>query len=546
MTIIRSLEQSSEGPEARVVKRYHTSTALPGDYKGLLKEHGESMQTLLFQDGAGNTLSEEQMSAILPKIAESISKLENTEAQEILPGITQSITKLKNGGNLVITTMTRQIEDQEQEEHPVIHVDDLENSKLYLVNDSRGELYYVEDITEESEQSSHYSSHTNNNEYQTISKIKSNGNSGIRDSTAQEILSTMFGGNDVQEMREIDEEWNERSYDYEIPCRRSGYSKDAFKTPYMVEEPGGTLPRVKVASNENYQTSHQTAASGAMMNYYDSSMVQNYSQTLQGIYGGDDTHSVTTVSLPTADKGSRTIERYIIDGEIIEYPLAPPPIFLPPLPICIQTGSNYSLVKVDETPKPLNQPLRVRTPETPIYETMTTVKTSIEPLPPPRSKPKPKPKLTQTEVQESHIQFDEVQEEKCIRFDKVIKEEKPDVEESRYSYDESDVVIRGSYTENNADGNQMALVRRKGQSLSEYLLSRLKHVENVDIQQKIAVKHNSDDFHGNPRHLNADGLAYDGNFNTVHEKVDLFIKGNPRNHECGVANLRIEINIYFK
>ncbi|KAL4229947.1 hypothetical protein ACF0H5_010338 [Mactra antiquata] len=445
MTVIQSAEHSAEMPENRVVQKYHTSSILPADQSSgaIMKAHGESVQNVILQDDNGNPVSEEDLAAMLPKIAESISKMENSNAEEILPGITQSITKLKNGGNLVITTMTRKLDEEEsgssgrgspEPEHPVLNVDDLENSKIFLVQDSKGELFYVEDVTSETQESAYFSSrHTsesisesgNSPIFDRISKIQSVGKSGINDSTAQEILGNMYGDSDIREITENEEEWSERTYEYELP-KKGNYSKDAFKTSYMVEEPGDTMPRMKSATTtEKHESSYK--ATGGSPWIYDGGMSQSYSQVTQGVFG-EDTNSVSAVSTQNAASSPvKTIERYTIEAEATDYPLVPPPpMFLPTPPMVVQTDTpQFSLVKVDVTPRkkdegvlakiePPPPPKPVEPEERLIYKTVATIHTPDKlPAPPPSPKPHKKYKIiaskaTEEEEQETHMRFDEI------------------------------------------------------------------------------------------------------------------------------------------
>lgn len=443
MTVIQSAERSAEMPENRVVQKYHSSSILPANRTTgqIMKAHGESVQSVLLQDANGNNVSEEEMASVLPKIAESISKMDNSNAEEILPGITQSITKLKNGGNLVITTMTRKLDEDEssssgrgspEPDYPVLNVDDLENSKIYLVQDSKGELFYVEDVTSETQESAYFSSRNtsesvsdtgNSPTFERISKINSVGESGINESTAQEILSAMYGNGGVNEMTENEEEWSERTYEYNLPRRKDSgeqkqYSKDSFKTSYMVEEPGDSLPRLKSATaKDRYESSYQMAGGSPWV--YDGGMAQSYSQVTQGVFA-DEANSIDAVSTQNLDNsGVKTIERYTIEGEAIDYP-APVPTFVPPM--VVQTDvPQYSLVKVDVTPKhkdegvmaQIEAPKPVETIERPIYKTVAHIQTP-EKLPSPKPVEKKKYKIIaskateQQEEQETHMRFDEI------------------------------------------------------------------------------------------------------------------------------------------
>lgn len=366
MTMQQHAKQCAKMPENRVVQKYKSST----------QTHGESMQSVLLQDDGVSTVSEEELAAMLPNIAEAISKMEHTEAREILPGITQSITKLKNGGNLVITTMTRKLNEEDDEssgqrspelENPGLEVDNLENSQIYLVKDLKGDLFYVKDITSETPESAYFSSSRTTSECvsdrnspscERISEIHSVGNCGIKESTAEEIINAMYGGNNAGEITDNEEEWNERTNEYDIPRRsntqsQKGYSKDIFNTSYMVEEPEDSLPRSTEVTDKPY--SPFTMTSGTPLQY-NGDMAQWYSQMAGAM--SDDAYSISAVSTQNTDTGpSKTIERYTIETEMTDYPLkqtayglSPPPMSIPPLYLQDDIP-QYSLVKVDMIPK---------------------------------------------------------------------------------------------------------------------------------------------------------------------------------------------------
>ncbi|XP_052782368.1 uncharacterized protein LOC128218722 [Mya arenaria] len=137
-------------------------------------------------------------------------------------------------------------------------------------------------------------------------------------------------------------------------------------------------------------------------------------------------------------------------------------------------------------------------PETPIYQTVATVRRP--PLPPPRK----------TEVQES-----------CM----IIGEREVEEEETRRDYYEEvsskmamgQHVVQGSYS---AEGKK---------SLSEFLMQRLSMVDNLDIRQNIDVKHETHDIHGDPSRWMRSGdkeyhVTAKNIYDRVAEAVDLCIK----------------------
>ena len=428
MTVIHSAEHSSQMAENKMVNRYHSSSVLPGEDSGenIMKVHGDSMQSMLLQDSNGNALSEEELAAVLPKIADTISKLDNKEAEEILPGITQSITKLKNGGNLVITTMTRHLDEEESvssgrgspetapSEGPMLNVDDLENSKLYLVRDSQGELFYVEDITEESQESAYFSSSRGSESEcsptfdRLSSGLLSAGTNGIQGSTANEILSAMYGADGVQEINENEEEWSERTYEYDRTVPR----RDSFKPQYMVEEPE-TLSRMNAA---NYAQAQYPMANMPMV--FDGGLAQSYSQMTTG---AED--NLSMMSAQNASSGAaKTIERYTIEGEVFEYPIVPlppppqPELYIPPPPLFIPAP----LPPVRVTVPPTTRDESTMIQEEPKEEVEHVIYKTVAHIHPKEKLPAPKPEVkqekkaykvvssraAQVEEQESHMRLE--------------------------------------------------------------------------------------------------------------------------------------------
>ena len=395
MTIIQSAQHSAEMPENKMVKKYHSSSVMPTDNsdRNILQTHADSIKTVLLQDANGNMVSEEELAKILPKIANTVANSEINDAEEILPGITQSVTKLRNGGNLVITTMTRKLDEIENDSsgraspelsHPILNVDDLENSKIYLVEDSNGELFYVEDITSDTQESAYFSSSRNTSEsmsdganspqFKRISKIQQVGESGINNSTAEEILTAMYNQGTVQEITENEEEWSERTYEYDIPGRRqdsqpNGYSKDSFRTSYVVEEPD-TIPRTKTTTKDRFESVYEVAENQPWV--IDGGQMQSYSHATQ-VHGVDKTDAGSTIQTDyvTRRENARptymvnqpghtsTHERYTVEADAQLFPMAPyqypvmqPPVFVPPPPVCIPAENpQYSLVKVDVKPQ---------------------------------------------------------------------------------------------------------------------------------------------------------------------------------------------------
>ena len=465
MRILQTEGRSEEMPDDRTVKRLHSSSILPANTseKQLMKSHSESIQAALQTDANGNTLNEDELAEVIPKLAETVANMQNVNAEEIMPGITQTVAKLKDGGNLVITTMTRKVTEDEEGSsgraspaHPVLDVDDLENSKIFLVQDSKGDLFYVEDVTSESQESAYFSSrHTSESvsdsgyspTFQRISKIKQVGNSGINDATAEELLSAMYDQNGVTEMDEFEDEYSERTYEFDLPKEnrmhestpRRDYSKDSFNTSYMVEEPDSLSTHQaqsaqggKTTTKDHYESSYEvTSAQPWLFDGVDGQYGQqvSYSQAVHGtneelekasLLSEADNYNTRVQNLvrtsDASDSGHTvTTEKYTIEAEAFDYPspqpvvsnettlyAAPPAVYVPPpAPIAtsVQTDEQpqYSLVKVDMTPKsdykePLEIPFKEEEPEErPIYKTVAHIET----------KERPRPKPVDVDIQDS-------------------------------------------------------------------------------------------------------------------------------------------------
>ena len=479
MRIVPADGRSADIPDDRTVKKYHSSSVLPANTseKQLMQSHSESIQEALQTDANGNMLNDEEIAKVLPKLAETITNMKNVNAEEVLPGITQTVAKLKDGGNLVITTMTRKLVEDEEEiaeevpSHPVVDVDDLESSKIYLVQDSRGEMFYVEDVTSESQESAYFSSSRPTSEsvsesgssptFQRISKIQQVGNGGINEATAEELISAMYDQNGVTEIDEFEDEYSERTYEFDLPkgnryqdsFPKRDYNKDSFKTSYMVEEPDTSASAAqggKTTTKDHFESSYQMTSSqpwvfdGAATQYGQqanfSNAMQASSEEIERASTLSDTDNIYRMqnTVRTADGNTITTEKYTIEAEAFEYPepqpdttvyAAPPAVYVPPpvpaLPVSVQTDEqpNYSLVKVDMTPKSVVR--KVESPpkqeeekqERPIYKTVAHIET--------KERPRPKPigvdmtdskryKIVTTkptpveEVQESQISLDEV------------------------------------------------------------------------------------------------------------------------------------------
>ena len=511
MTVIRTLDGSSDTADFRTVRKYASSSIVPSDQDAsqVMKTHGDSVQTVLLQGGATSGLSEEEMAAVMPQIADAISKMDSTEAVEVLPGIKQSITRLCNGGNLVITTMTRHVDEEETEAEEDVSDVNFDGDNVFYVQDSRGEMFYVQDVTEEShgrggvEKRQSSSSYLANSGLSKVLPNSQRAGGQIEASTAKEIIAKMYGvGDDVHEINENEEEWSERTYEYEIPSRRNKSAMDAA-SGQMLKNDGDLTQSLAL---ERYQGTQGTANNGLCL-FDGTMMAHNSNQVVQ--YRGDDTNSVYSVTTQNANnEDNKTIERLIIEGEIFEYPEpAPVPLlWFPPPPLCVKTDDSYSLVKVDVTPISREQAVMVKQkPETPIYQTVATIKRALPPM------PLPKPVM---EVQESHIRFDAQEEEEEMRQESY--------EETTSRMAMGGNVLRGSYR------TEASQVKGK-QSLSEFLLQRLSMVDNLDIKQKIDVKHDTInitcDVHS---YMNTGDKSYHATaaniYDRVGETVDLEIK----------------------
>ncbi|CAC5382951.1 unnamed protein product [Mytilus coruscus] len=136
----------------------------------------------------------------LALLTDAISKLNGENNDDIIPEINQTITKL-NGGNLVITTLTHRVVEEEEDGDksdtaslPV--VSEPSNRNKYIVQDHKGDTYMIEDITDESYEYSTYdhrysseyesaSPRSGSPSYQRIHNLRAHGNSGVDYNTAE-------------------------------------------------------------------------------------------------------------------------------------------------------------------------------------------------------------------------------------------------------------------------------------------------------------------------------------------------------------------------
>lgn len=170
------------------------------EYKG-----GKKVTTKTSTTDVNMNETSEEARQTLNILAEAMSKLNGDNNDDILPEIKQSVAKL-DGGNLVITTLTRKIIEEEEESGRGTPLPDYND--VFYVRDHKGNVYMVEDLTEDSQESAYYSSSnvSQENDYNRIHNLRSIGQTNIDHSTAEEVLLGLYNqGRSTVKIEEIDE-----------------------------------------------------------------------------------------------------------------------------------------------------------------------------------------------------------------------------------------------------------------------------------------------------------------------------------------------------
>ncbi|XP_060078815.1 uncharacterized protein LOC132558288 [Ylistrum balloti] len=166
---------------------------------------GKKVTTKMSTTDVNMNETSEEAKQTLAILAEAMSKLNGDNNDDILPEIKQSVAKL-DGGNLVVTTLTRKIIEEEEESGRGTPLPDYND--VFYVRDHKGNVYMVEDLTEDSQESAYYSSSnvSQENDYNRIHNLRSIGRTSIDHSTAEEVLLGLYNqGRSTVQIEEIDE-----------------------------------------------------------------------------------------------------------------------------------------------------------------------------------------------------------------------------------------------------------------------------------------------------------------------------------------------------
>ncbi|KAK3091091.1 hypothetical protein FSP39_017054 [Pinctada imbricata] len=300
-------------------------------------------------------------------LAETISKLTGDNTEEYLPDINQTVTKIP-GGNLVITTLTHKVvEEEEEDENKTKNGPDDDNSR-YIVQDHTGQYYYVEDITDETQESAYYSSSgtqnssydgygQNSRDFHGIQNLQAVGKSSIGYDTAEEVLLGLYNSPGTMEIHEYDE----REYE-----ERSGQCKGAVQ-PYGMTNNSSMN---KQTTSYEYDNSikrpvpHNIGSSTVktMKHMYEMESSAPWvtdGTTSQQIQEGEAENEVKRESMQTTEThadqtGMNSMcAAYMLQSSASVIPPVPQPPVVPPPVIYPPVVPQYRVAKVDFTPAPI-------------------------------------------------------------------------------------------------------------------------------------------------------------------------------------------------
>ncbi|XP_033743345.1 uncharacterized protein LOC117329492 [Pecten maximus] len=322
----------------------------------------------------------EEAKQTLNILAEAMSKLNGDNNDDILPEIKQSVAKL-DGGNLVITTLTRKIIEEEEAVSSGRGTPLPDYNDVFYVRDHKGNVYMVEDLTEDSQESAYYSSSnvSQENDYNRIHNLRSIGQTNIDHSTAEEVLLGLYNqGRSTVQIEEIDENekqlvvhkgntaaslQNQYSTDSSFNKQSSKYEYDTCNGAPQVQATGGPRSTSKIKT-----------------------IKQCYEMTTDGRNNKDGQPSEEDIKMETEEtstiknmdsSGCKTMSssfRYQTDASLLPQVqqevqvMLPPPMILPPV--------QPKLVQLDMTPiLPVRQELPLMT-TVPVTTTKVTESTS--------------------------------------------------------------------------------------------------------------------------------------------------------------------------
>lgn len=286
----------------------------------------------------------------LKHLAETISKLNGENSDELLPEINQTVTKLP-GGNLVITTLTHKIVEEEDDEKEITHPPEMdEDDRHYIIQDHKGNYYMVEDITDESQESAYYSSsmeshnasdgHRNNQNFKGIYNLQAVGKSGIDYDTAEEVLLGLYNPGGTMQIQEIDERTGEGHYLRERYHSGGQYGTMSSDSSYNRQ----------MTSYDETDKVHrpvpQTVGSTSVKTV-------RHSYEMEGEEGEQEGYRRCEAMQTSQSHGDQTgisnsNSSYMMESSAMMYPpVLPPPMIVPPPVVPV-----YHMAVVDVTPSP--------------------------------------------------------------------------------------------------------------------------------------------------------------------------------------------------
>ena len=318
-------------------------------------------------------------------LAETISKLTGDNTEELLPEINQTVTQLP-GGNLVITTLTHKVVEEEEEEKEKTQVPD--DKSRYIVQDHTGQYYYVEDITDETQESAYFSSSDRNTsgsslpngydgygqtsgEFQGIHNLQALGRSNIGYDTAEEVLLGLYNQPGTMEIQELDErEYEERCWQkqpanqvlpYEVANNSSfnkqttqyAYDDDKVKRPVPHNIGSSTVKTVKhsyeMESSAPWVTDGTTSKQADDGEIVTSDHDDGFSQTKRESMQTTETHAdqagISSMCAAYMLQSSASVVPPVIQPPVIQQFVPPPPLICPP-----PVQPEYRIAKIDFTP----------------------------------------------------------------------------------------------------------------------------------------------------------------------------------------------------
>ncbi|OPL33566.1 hypothetical protein AM593_03515, partial [Mytilus galloprovincialis] len=395
IAIIQELRTGSTMPEK---SSGNTKTSQMSEYKG-----GKKITTKTSSSVNSDGFNDEEQTAQkrnLALLTDAISKLNGENNDDIIPEINQTITKL-NGGNLVITTLTHRVVEEEEEDGdksdtaslPVVsEPSNHGNRNQYIVQDHKGDTYMIEDITDESYEystsdhrySSEYDSaspKSGSPSYQRIHNLRAHGNSGVDYNTAEEVILSLYNPNSM-EYTETDNRYQSGQYTDERlrqgqgnqlqPYGYSDSSSNKRTTSYEYED--GCAPQQNPYGSSSLKTvkqSYEMSSDGPWVTDGKSSYVGNQDVNMK--------KEVTNQSSSYDQSGLNAMSAaYMVEANSSVPPIpqinpyyVQQPFILPQLPVPQIQVPQYNLLQIEPIPQKVTTGVQVMTQPKEEYQIVT-------------------------------------------------------------------------------------------------------------------------------------------------------------------------------